>query len=70
MNTNLLMQLLQSMSGDMPQQEEAPCQINLPPHFEMMLSMRHMFPPKEQKMIDLLVKMFELQVLMDEVMTM
>jgi len=69
MNTNLLLQLIQSMGGEQPMDtpEMQTCQVALPPPFDMMCAMRHMFPPKEQKMIDLMIKMFEIKMLMEEI---
>ena len=69
MNANLLWQLMQSMneaeanSSEVSGTEEIP---SLPPPFNALLMMRHMFPPREQRMIDVMLKFQELKVLIAE----
>ena len=62
----LLWQLMQSLSeGNLPDAPEPP--IPLEPPFDMLWKLRPVLSPKEQRYIDLMIKIFEIQVLMDEI---
>ena len=69
MNPNMLLQLMQGMGdGKVPLDEmynyqEMP---QLPPPLDTLYMIRPMLPPREQRFIDILIKMHELQTLFAE----
>ena len=69
MDANLLFQLMQNMNdpsqntGEMPAMHECPA---LPPPYDTLLMLRPMLYPREQRFIDILVKMRELKILIAE----
>jgi len=69
MDANLLLQLMQSMNdpsqnaGEMQEMHEFP---TLPPPYDTLLMLRPMLHPREQRFIDILVKMQELKILIAE----
>jgi len=73
MKANLIWQLMQNMgiSGDhqfTPESQEMPePYITLDPPWDMLLMIRPMLAPREQRMIDLLIKMQEMRILMDDI---
>jgi len=62
-DTNLLMQLLQSLETSDVQGAHS----HLPHPFNILEKVRPMLPPREQKFIDLMIKFHEMRVLMDEI---
>ena len=70
MNTNLLMQLIQSMNenqSELPQFQQPHTDTPaLDSPFDMLFMLRPMLPHREQLMIDVLVKVQELKILIDE----
>jgi len=66
MNTTLLMQLLQNMNDPNYTHETHEEGAHLPPPFDMLLTIRPMLPPREQRMIDVMIKVQELRILIDE----
>ena len=64
MNTNMLWQLLQNMNES--QEQECPLPFELPPPLDTLCKIRHVFSPKEQRIIDILIKWHELQVLLED----
>ena len=80
MNPNLLWQLMQSMNLQSDSPPESPTEApdpsvsptpsempQLAPPFDMLFVLRPMLPPREQRMIDIMVKMQELKMLIAEV---
>ena len=67
----LLWQMMQAMQGTQPHDaQENGEEYNpqaLPWHIETLLTMRAMMPPKQQRQIDILVKIMELKELMTQV---
>ena len=67
MKANLLWQMMQSMGGGETLPAEVPeIQMDLPPPLDMLASLRPMMPPREQRLIDLMIKLHELKTLMNE----
>jgi len=63
--SSLLLQLMQSLNGGMPEAPEPP--IPLEPPFDILFKLRPMLSPKEQKFIDLMIKFHEIRVLIEEI---
>ena len=64
MKANLLWQMMQNMGGgEALPAEVQEFQIDLPPPLDMLMSLRPMMPPREQRIIDLMVKFHELKTL-------
>ena len=66
MNANLLMQLMQNMNDPNYTHEAHAEGAHLPPQFGMLLTLRPMLPTREQRMIDVMIKVQELKILIDE----
>jgi len=66
MNANLLMQLMQNMNDPNFTPATHGEGAHLPPPFDMLLTLRPMLPPREQRMIDVMIKVQELRILIDE----
>ena len=61
----MLWQLMQSLGT---QTQESPAQQPEAPHFEhTLLSLRPLLPPKQQKILDLMIKMQEIKALINEI---
>jgi len=67
MNPNMLMQMMQNM-GINPSESTDDYQdpSHLPPPLDMMYLIRPVLPQREQRFIDILIKMHELQILFEE----
>lgn len=66
-NSVLLTQFMQALNDGGASLPNAPAPpIPLPSPFDIVYKMRPTLPAKEQKIIDMMVKFFEIRVLMDE----
>jgi len=65
MNSNLLIQMLQTMQSN-EHNENTPDMQMLPPPFDTLQSLRHLLPPREQRVIDIMIKFHELRMLIDD----
>jgi len=66
--SSLLLQLMQGLNGGMLDSPEPP--IPLDPPFDILFKLRPMLSPKEQKIVDLMIKFQEIRVLIDEIHSM
>ena len=64
-NQDILMQLMQNLQNGLSDAPDPPTP--LPSPFDTLYKIRPMLPPREQKMIDLMIKFHEIRVLMDEI---
>jgi hypothetical protein len=65
MNPNLLLQVLQTMNTQ-EVTENTVGTPTLPPPFDALQSLRHLLPPREQRTVDVMIKFYELKMLIEE----